>query len=158
MSSSKPSPKKPAAKSKAEIAPPVKIVDTQKDQHAKPGTEETPAKSTKEAHVSSPPSAKPSHETTLEPTAKPEAKAPAKPEAKAPAKPEAKAPAKPEAIANELAPAKGPKKDRNSKEAKKVEEPVSSIKSIDPNKRRIDTPEIQEKIRELIKLAKSRTI
>ena len=138
MSSSKPSPKKPAAKSKAEIAPPVKIVDTQKDQHAKPGTEETPAKSTKEAHVSSPPSAKPSHETTLEPTAKPEAKAPAKPEA----------------IANELAPAKGPKKDRNSKEAKKVEEPVSSIKSIDPNKRRIDTPEIQEKIRELIKLAK----
>jgi RNA polymerase primary sigma factor len=85
------------------------------------------------------------------PAKKPAAKsAPAPAPAKKPAKaaPEAKAPAK------KLAPAAAPAKAKKEKEvAAEVVEAKPAAKSKD-NKRRIDTPEIQEKIRELIKLAK----
>ncbi len=80
--------------------------------------------------------------------AKPAAKAapaPAKKPAKAAPAPEAKSPAKKPAPA---APAKGKKE-----AAAEVAEQPKPVSKKD-NKRRIDTPEIQEKIRELIKLAK----
>ena len=43
---------------------------------------------------------------------------------------------------------------KSKKSAVEVVEVKPAVKAADPNKRRIDTPEIQEKIRELIKLAK----
>jgi RNA polymerase primary sigma factor len=123
MSSSKPSPKKPASKTKDEAEPSKVTKDAAKvakpaasapkdEKPAKPPTKAAPAKAA----------------TSAKPAAKGDAKSPAKSEVKpAPktsTKPETKAPAEPK-------PSKA-----------------------DANKRRIDTPEIQEKIRELIKLAK----
>ena len=108
-------------------------------------------------------SAKPAAPKTTKAAAKPASK-PAKPETKAPAKPEpkkpqpkatkssAKAPAtKPTAQEAPAAPAAPAKAAKPSPEAK---EPKAAKTSTESPKRRIDTPEIQEKIRELIKLAK----
>ncbi len=123
MSSSKPSPKKPAVKTKA----------TAKETTA-PKVVKPAAKDDKRA--------------------KPAVKMPAKPEAKSPAK--AAAPAKPAADkkrkpAEKAAPATGKKA---VKETADSGETKATQRANESNKRRIDTPEIQEKIRELIKLAK----
>ncbi len=119
MSSSKPSPKKPASKTKDEADP--SKVTTDATKAAKPAA---PApKEEKKAKVPAKAASAPA-----KPAGKTDPKSPSKSEAKAgsksAAKPEPKATAEP----------KAPK--------------------ADANKRRIDTPEIQEKIRELIKLAK----
>ncbi|MEX1049196.1 MAG: RNA polymerase sigma factor region1.1 domain-containing protein, partial [Akkermansiaceae bacterium] len=110
---------------------------------------------------------KPSAKTVAKAPVKPAANAPAKTAAKAPAKTAAKAPVRPAAkapaksaekpaapspaaksAAKPAAPAKGKKETTHSGETK------ATTKAAESNKRRIDTPEIQEKIRELIKLAK----
>ena len=72
-------------------------------------------------------------------------------------KPHSKSDSKSGGTATAAAPRKEPGKAKESKESKKSKEivdPASLPKVADPTKRRIDTPEIQEKIRELIKLAK----
>jgi RNA polymerase primary sigma factor len=73
---------------------------------------------------------------------KPAVKTPVKAAEKAPAKPAEKAPAKPAPAAPVAA------------KPKEVKETKAVVKAPETPKRRIDTPEIQEKIRELIKLAK----
>jgi RNA polymerase primary sigma factor len=88
-----------------------------------------------------------SEKPAAKPAPKPAAKSEPKSEAKAPAKPEAKAASKPSSKSS---------KGTDGKASKTAAAPAPSSKpaKVDPNKRRIDTPEIQEKIRELIKLAK----
>ncbi len=163
MSSSKPSPKKPAAKSKAEAEKSRVPKETPKPvkssaSPAKPAA--APAKPAAKDAKASKPAAKSQ-------PAKPAPKAPAKPEPKAAAKPVSKAPAKVETKSAEkpatkesakpsaksdakAAAAKSP-----SKAAKDGSEATSAkLTKSEASKRRIDTPEIQEKIRELIKLAK----
>jgi RNA polymerase primary sigma factor len=135
MSAPKPSPKKSAAESKAETDHSKAKKIPAKDSKAKP-TAEKDAKSSKPAPVKAD-----AHKASAKTAPKPAAKAEVKPAAKPVAKPAPKADAKP------AAPAKA------AKEPKETSETKSSAKS-DANKRRIDTPEIQEKIRELIKLAK----
>ena len=157
MSSSKSSPKKPAVK------PQVKVPDAASPK--KPSKTPAPvvAKKKEKPVVKLPPSKAP---------AKPAAKASAKPEVKAPPKPEAKATPKteakttPKSIAKPLAkpapeakakPAEKTAAPETAKTKKDVKAPVVEAKPATKNsepKRRIDTPEIQEKIRELIKLAK----
>ncbi|MEI6819234.1 MAG: RNA polymerase sigma factor RpoD, partial [Verrucomicrobiota bacterium] len=86
--------------------------------------------------------------------AKPAAKAPAKPAAKAPAKPAAKAPATPAKQIGKTDSNKTKKETAVLTETPTATKTAKGAKPADTNKRRIDTPEIQEKIRELIKLAK----
>ena len=154
MSSSKPSPKKPAAKTKveAEKSKVAKDAPKEKPKAAKPAAapavkEEKPAKAAASA---------PSKSTPAKPAAPAKAPAPAKPaspaKAAAPAKDAAKPAAKSEAKSPAKADSKSPSKSGGKSESKPAAEPKSS--KADANKRRIDTPEIQEKIRELIKLAK----
>ncbi len=147
MSSPKPSPKKPAVKTKADAGKtpaPKKI--------SKP--EVMPAPSAKDAKAKKP---------VVNVPVKPVVKTPAKPEVKLPAKPAAdvKPAAVPKAKAPEKATSPAPAKPaaegakKPSKETKGSGETKATTRAAaDTNKRRIDTPEIQEKIRELIKLAK----
>ncbi len=151
MSSPKPSPKKPAVKTKADAGktpapkkvskPEVKTAPSAKDTKAKKPEVKVPAK------------------PVVKPPAKPEVKAPAKPVvatkplAKPAAAPKTKAPEKAAAPAPAKPAAEGSKK--ATKEIKESGETKATTRAAaDSNKRRIDTPEIQEKIRELIKLAK----
>jgi RNA polymerase primary sigma factor len=114
---------------------------------------------------------KPTVKAPAKPAAKPAAKAPAKPAVKsaAPAKPVAKAPAKSPAPAKPAVAVKAKPAEKPAPEKPKATKPVvperagketkattdaKASKASDTPKRRIDTPEIQEKIRELIKLAK----
>jgi RNA polymerase primary sigma factor len=130
MSASKPSPKKPAAKSKV-VAEKSKV--------------------TKDASKGVKPAAK---TPSIKKSPKSPAKTDAKPAAGKPApKTETKTVNKPAAGDKSQAPAKAPKAPKDSKESKETVEIKPSPKA-ESNKRRIDTPEIQEKIRELIKLAK----
>ncbi len=173
--SSKPTAKKPAAKKPTKAAPKAATVKKA------PAPKTTPAKKTpapkaapaKKAPVKKSPAKpepkkaapKPTAAPAKKPVAKPAAKpAPAKPvakklpDAKAPAKAIEKAPKPPEK------PAKAPEKAAKApvvKPTKTAEKPVAETpapakgkKGEKAEKRRIDTPEIQEKIRELIKLAK----
>ncbi|BCU78289.1 RNA polymerase sigma factor RpoD [Luteolibacter sp. LG18] len=148
-----PAKSKPAAKKPAPKAAPAKAP-------AKPAPKAAPKAPAKPAPKTAPKAAKPAPKAAPKAPAKP---APAKPASKAPAKPEpkevkkpaapAKAPAKPEpkAAAKPAAPAKGAAK--ASAESTGTEKAPAKVIS-EQSKRRIDTPEIQEKIRELIKLAK----
>ncbi|MGL4401363.1 MAG: RNA polymerase sigma factor RpoD [Luteolibacter sp.] len=139
MSSSKPSPKKPAAKPTVKVpAVASKIKKPAKDEAVAKGK-----KITKPAVVLPAPKA----------VAKPVVKVPTKAIIKPPAKPEPKPAAKPTAKVTPPAPAKKPKESKPS-HALSAAESKATTKGDDTNKRRIDTPEIQEKIRELIKLAK----
>ncbi|RYD18147.1 MAG: RNA polymerase sigma factor RpoD [Verrucomicrobiaceae bacterium] len=172
MSSSKPSPKKSAAKPQVKVpkaAPkgeskPAKPVVVTKDSKAKKPTVVVPApKAASKAKPVVKPApvkaaaAKPAVKPA--PAAKP---APAKPAAAAkpaPAKPAVKpAAAKPvveaksKAVEKAVAPVKAKKDGKEAKEQQPEAKPVSKVS--EASKRRIDTPEIQEKIRELIKLAK----
>jgi RNA polymerase primary sigma factor len=169
MANQKASSKKPAAKAKAPA--PAK---------SKPAASKPAAKPAKPAPKAAAKPAKPAPKSAAK---KPVAKAPAqaaakKPEVKAPAKKPAAATAKPAAKPGPVAPAKPEAKPATKAvEAKKpaaapakpdakaakpagktpapAVDPKASAKPIsDQTKRRIDTPEIQEKIRELIKLAK----
>ncbi len=158
MSSAKTSSKKPAAQTKNEAA---------KSRTAKPTeTEKVPAKGTKAQPKTDPPAenAKPQKaHAAAKPTAKTTApKSPAKPSA-APlpqtAKPlpktEKAAPKTAKPAAKTQKPAgKEAKPAKPTAETKPAPEAKPSAKTADAKKRRIDTPEIQEKIRELIKLAK----
>ncbi len=131
MSSSKSSSKKPVVK------PPVKVpktTDKEETKAAKPAVK-TAAKEVKVVT--------PAAKAAAEPKAKAVPAAKAKPVVKPAAKPPEKAKAEPAAKA---APAKTKK---DSKETAATESAEA-----EGGKRRIDTPEIQEKIRELIKLAK----
>ncbi|HEX7260255.1 MAG TPA: RNA polymerase sigma factor RpoD [Luteolibacter sp.] len=98
------------------------------------------------------PAVKVPEKTAAKIPAKPAVKTP-EPVAKVPAKPAVKAPAKP---AVEARPVEKAAPAKQKKEIKEVAEskPAVTKTSSDTAKRRIDTPEIQEKIRELIKLAK----
>jgi RNA polymerase primary sigma factor len=144
MSSSKSSPKKAAPKTQPEAAksrtdktgkeapkpavPKAKVTAPAKPAKAAPAAARKPA--APKAAAGSPPAAKAAGAAVEKPAAK--AKPAAKPAA-APAARDAKTTAKPSKEAGEGKPA---------------------AVAEDSNKRRIDTPEIQEKIRELIKLAK----
>jgi len=133
MSSSNPSPESPAEKSKAKKSketPDAPVKNTSKT--AKPKPVATPDKKVV-----------PKTPATKEP--KPVAK-PA-PKTAAPKKPEVTSPAKTPAKAKSASATKNPKISEEPK-------PVAKTTPDAAPKRRIDTPEIQEKIRELIKLAK----
>ena len=163
MSSSKPSPKKPVVK------PPVKAPAVNQPEEIEDKTELTkvaPAAATPEVKLpkKKPEIKQPAPKTTAkEPAAvtpksnsteevTPTAAAPAvaptptkpSPAPKAKSAPAVKPAPKP------AAPAKAKKETKDVKEAPEAK----PTKAADTNKRRIDTPEIQEKIRELIKLAK----
>ena len=183
MPSSKPSSKKsaakkPAAKPKASAAKPKASTPKTKAAAAKP----KPAASKAPAKKVSKPAAKaPAKKPAAKPTTKPAAKAPTKAPVKTPAKAPVKAPTK-TAPAKKPEPTK-PAPATASKDAAKTttaaatkttsaasknntapvtpptkgEKPPAEPKAGKAGaskKRRIDTPEIQEKIRELIKLAK----
>ncbi len=177
MPSTKPSSDKSANKSKAEAEKTKKPVVVEKSAKPKSPAPETTVKSKTATHsVKSTPAKaapKPPAKAPAKPTpaATPTAKASAKPTPAA--TPTAKAPVKKVEAATPPAPAKvetktpakktekpvsHAKADEHSKSAAKdspaTAEPKSQAKPLDGGKRRIDTPEIQEKIRELIKLAK----
>ncbi|MES2659035.1 MAG: RNA polymerase sigma factor RpoD [Verrucomicrobiota bacterium] len=141
MSSSKSSSKKPAAK------PQVKVpkAATKEDAKAKKSVPADKDAKTKKPKVVVP-APKAAVKPVVKPAAKPVVKVAAKPAVKsvvaATAEVKSKAPEK-------VSTAKAKKETKDAVEAK----PVVG-KASDANKRRIDTPEIQEKIRELIKLAK----
>jgi RNA polymerase primary sigma factor len=172
MANQKASSKKPAAKAKP--AAPAKSKPAAKKPAAKEAKAAKPAPKAAKPEAKKP-AAKPAPKTAAKPAAKqPEVKkAPAKPAAKEVKKAEPKRPvAKPEPKAEVKAPAKKETKPAAKPEAtkpvaKKVEAVQEKVAKEEPkaagatkkdgseaNKRRIDTPEIQEKIRELIKLAK----
>jgi len=142
MSSSKTSPKKPAPKTKNEAA---------KSRTAKPvKTEKSAAKTIKAQPKAAKPAAKPAPaKVSSKPATKPAAAAKSKP-----AKPAAKAEKPAAKPSKEAKSAKPAAEVKASADAKPASEAKPSAKAADPKKRRIDTPEIQEKIRELIKLAK----
>jgi RNA polymerase primary sigma factor len=155
MSSAKPTPKNSSSKSKAAVSAGKGAKDAGKSaKTAKPAAKEVKKPAPKPAPK--PAAAKKPEPKPAKPAAKPAAKAPAKPEPKAAAKPSAKPSAAPAAKSQPKPAAKSdPKaaaKPETPKDAKEVSESKPSAK--DNRKRRIDTPEIQEKIRELIKLAK----
>ncbi|HEY1121202.1 MAG TPA: RNA polymerase sigma factor RpoD [Haloferula sp.] len=140
-----------AAKSKA----------TKPTSKAKPAPAKKPAAAPAKAKKPAAP-AKPAKKPEAKPVAKkpaPKAAAPAKPakpapKAAAPAKVE-KAPAKPVKAAEAPKKAEAKKGDSKATEPKKVDGVAAEAPArADGEKPRIDTPEIQEKIRELIKLAK----
>ncbi len=107
----------------------------------KPKAKAVPAEKTKVKAAGTAPKPKAAPKAAPAPAQKPATAAPAAPEPKATAKKPVPVPAP--------APTKAKKKKDEVVEV--VEQPKVSKKD---NKRRIDTPEIQEKIRELIKLAK----
>ena len=130
----KPAPKSPPAKP-APTKPAAAPVKSKPSKTAVASTPKGPAHKPAKAPATPPP-AKSTPTPAKAPTKAAAAKTPAKPAA---AKPQPKAEAKPAApakAATPAAPAKAP------------------AKTAETAKRRIDTPEIQEKIRELIKLAK----
>ncbi|HEY8991669.1 MAG TPA: RNA polymerase sigma factor region1.1 domain-containing protein, partial [Luteolibacter sp.] len=178
MANQKASSKKPAAKAtsaapKSKPAAAKKPAAKAEKPAPKAAKAEKPAASKPAAKVAKPakpepkktPAAKPVKAAAAKPAPKAAATAPVKAEAKKPAakpapkveakkpepkKPESKAPAKAEA-----------KQPEPKKTASKQPEPAKAdaaapkaTKTSEASKRRIDTPEIQEKIRELIKLAK----
>ncbi len=167
MSSSKSSAKKPASKPKAAAPVKAKVSKSAPAKETKPQAKPAPvAKDAKAKPAAPAPKKEAPAKSAPKETPKPAAKAPEKaPEAK-PAKPAATAEvkAKPPEKASEksTAPAaktatKAPEKSQKasaSKPATAEATPASNKKSKAEPKRRIDTPEIQEKIRELIKLAK----
>ncbi|MES2982392.1 MAG: RNA polymerase sigma factor RpoD [Verrucomicrobiota bacterium] len=150
---------KPASKAKPIQASPKKVAKPPaKPQASKPAEVKKVAAKKSAASTPKAPAAKVS-----KPVAKTVSKPAAKPVAPAPKTPEKKAPA-----AKTAAPApKAPEKKSSDKPASKAKQSIAEIlaasqpganKEVKPAKkdpkRRIDTPEIQEKIRELIKLAK----
>jgi RNA polymerase primary sigma factor len=155
--------KKPAPASKATSKKPVKAAAT-------PNKKTAPAKAPASKAKPAKPAVKPAPKA---PAPKSKPKAAAKPAVPSTAKPVAKSapasPAKPAAKAAAPAPSAA-KSAQDTKKSKgpSQPEPSSAVKAIAadakptpaadasgaPGKRRIDTPEIQEKIRELIKLAK----
>ena len=138
MASPKSSPKKPAAKPKAKAGK-----DRVPEGKAKPDSKGSKAVTKKPAPAAQAPTAKST-----------KAKKPADPVKKTPEKQPAKKPEK-KAASAEAAPAKPSKATaKAAAEPKAPAAPETQAKAADSNKRRIDTPEIQEKIRELIKLAK----
>ncbi len=142
MSSSKSSSKKPAAK------PVVKVpkVATKEDSKAKKKEEPAKAEKAKKPKVVVP---APKASAAPAPKAKPVVEAKVKAPAKTPT-PKAKTDVK---ETKESKSKVAPKETKEVKE-KPVAEAKPAGKAGDTSKRRIDTPEIQEKIRELIKLAK----
>jgi RNA polymerase primary sigma factor len=157
---SKAAPTKASSKTAAKPAPKAKA---SKPADVKKAAPKKPAAPSPKAVV------KPVAKTAAKPVAKPTAPAPKAPEKKAPAaKPAAPAPEKKAAAAKPAAPAaKAPEKKAPEKSTSKAKQSIAeilaasqpgAIKETKPSKkdpkRRIDTPEIQEKIRELIKLAK----
>jgi len=175
----KPSPKKvakPIAKPKASKPAEVKKVAAKKP--AAPAPKAPASKTSKPVAKTAPKpvaktAAKPVAKTAAsKPATKSAAPAPKAPEKKAaavkPATPAPKAPEKKATTAKPAAPTpKAPEKKSSDKPASKAKQTIAEIlaasqpganKEIKPSKkdpkRRIDTPEIQEKIRELIKLAK----
>jgi len=145
---SKPAPKAPAPKKAVKPAA------------AKKPAAKAPAKSAVKTPVK--PAAKaPAKPVVKTPAKAPEkavAKAPEKPVAKTPAKPATKAPEAPKAAAAEVKAATASKTSKGNSKSKASAESAAPAPAPVPEKgakkRRIDTPEIQEKIRELIKLAK----
>ncbi len=169
MANQKASSKKPAAKAKAPA--PAKSKPAASKPAAKPAKPAPKAAAKPAKPAPKPVAKKPVAKAPAQTAAKkPEVKAPAKKPAAAPAKPAAKpapvAPGKPEAKpATKAVEAKKPTAAPAKPDAKAAKpaaktpapavDPKASAKPIsDQTKRRIDTPEIQEKIRELIKLAK----
>jgi RNA polymerase primary sigma factor len=179
MSSAKPTPKTSSSKSKVavsagkgtkQVAKPAKPAakEVKKPSAAKPAPKPPVAKKpeAKPAKPAAKPAAKPTAKPAVKAPAKPEpkpvakkpeakpapAKAPAKPEPAPAAKPQPKPAAKPQPKPAAKSDPKSPAKPDTPKETKENTDSKSSSK--DNRKRRIDTPEIQEKIRELIKLAK----
>ena len=174
MANQKASSKKPAAKAtpaapKSKPAAAKKPAVKAEKPAPKAAKAEKPAASKPAAKVAKPakpepkktPAAKPVKAAAAKPAPKAAAKTPVKAEAKKPApkveakkpepkKPEPKAPAKAEAKQPE------PKKPatKQPEPAKAEAAAPKTTKTSEASKRRIDTPEIQEKIRELIKLAK----
>ena len=172
--SSKTTAKKSAAKKPTKAAPkvaPAKKTPTPKAAPAKKSTaKKSPAKPETKKAAPKPkaapakkPAAKPAAKPVTKPAAKPAAKPVTKavtkklPYSKTSAKPAGKAPKPPEK------PAKAPEKAAKAPEVKtkaaqkpeaEAPAPTKGKKGEKGEKRRIDTPEIQEKIRELIKLAK----
>jgi RNA polymerase primary sigma factor len=154
MSSSKSSPKKAAPKTQAAAAK-SRTDKTGKEaaKTTKPKAKATaPAKPAKAAALPDKKPAKPAAPPAKKPAAKPEVR---KPAAKPAAAKTAGAPG--EKTAAKARPAAAPPAKEakpSSKPSKDAAETKPAPTAEDSNKRRIDTPEIQEKIRELIKLAK----
>ncbi len=151
MSSSKPSPKKPVAKPQVKVpkvAAPKEVAKTAK-----------PVQTVKDAKAKKPVvvvlAAKPAV-NVKDATTKPVEKTPAKPAAKPVVKPAVKVvPAKSSTVAKPKTTEKPIAETKSKKETKDNAEIKPETKNTKgDSKRRIDTPEIQEKIRELIKLAK----
>ena len=161
---SKPAPKAPAPKKATKPAA------TKKPAAKAPAKPAAKAPAKPAAKAPAKPAAKAPAKPAAKAPAKPEAKAPTKPAGKASVKPEAKAPAKPAIKAPEkpaankapeapkAAPAtktsKGGSKSQASADSASTTPTPAPVLDKGAKKRRIDTPEIQEKIRELIKLAK----
>jgi RNA polymerase primary sigma factor len=171
MSSSKSSQKKPAVKTKAGATDPAAAKSVSKG--AKPVVKPpvvTKAEKTKKPIVIVPakPVVKTPAKSEIKPTPKPTtpvkpvvAKKPTTPSKPAATPKEAaskKTPVETKAKTPDKSPAPTPKKTvkdaKDAKDAKEPTEPKATTRAAEPVKRRIDTPEIQEKIRELIKLAK----
>jgi RNA polymerase primary sigma factor len=153
MSSSKPAPKKAAVKPQVKVPkaadPKEKVSDpkTKKPLIVMPAHKPAVVKST--PVVQEAPAAKPTVATKPVPVAKATPKAVPKPVAKVPTKALVETKVKAGERTVSAAPAKSKKDTKDSSDAKSDGKPVKG-----ESKRRIDTPEIQEKIRELIKLAK----
>jgi RNA polymerase primary sigma factor len=162
MSSAKPSPKKTPSKTKIEAvkAKPAKSAKSDKDaaKNSKPAQPVKVAKAAVPAKTV--PGAKPTKSAAPVKTAAPvKAAAPAKPVKAAPTPTPAVVPAGKSKSSTKVAEVKTPSKPEKHSATKDAKVSAESseqpkTKGKDANKRRIDTPEIQEKIRELIKLAK----
>ena len=110
-----------------------------------------PAKPSKEANQTKP-SAEPSGDApSVKVSAPPPSKSAAAPHTEPPASAAAQTPAQSSPVTPPKSSAKAAKEPKPGAEAKPA---VKATKGAETPKRRIDTPEIQEKIRELIKLAK----
>jgi len=144
MPSSKPSPKKPAVKPK---------VSTPKAAAPKEKTKPKLKVNVKSSAVKKPVVVVPTPKAKTKPVVKPAPKA----VVKTPAKPkvaEKHAPTATKSTPTPRSAAPTPAKKDAKKDAKATPEAKPAAKGTENPKRRIDTPEIQEKIRELIKLAK----
>ena len=160
MSSSKPSPKKTVVKPQVKVPKAVqpkeaapKVVASAKQSDQKPEKPLVKVPAAKAPLIAKPPAVKKAPAAAKVPAVKapsPNVTAPAKSKPVSNDEPAPKLAAKTAAETKSKAPEKSP-----SSKAKKEKEPAES-KIVKPAeaKRRIDTPEIQEKIRELIKLAK----
>jgi RNA polymerase primary sigma factor len=148
---SKPAAKKPAAKETKAAKPAPKAAKPEaKKSAAKPAPKAAAKPVAKKPEVKKAPATPVVKKAAEKPVTKAPAKVEAKAEAKAPAKKETKPTAKPEAT-KPAAKKPEPTSGKSAKEELKAGAPKEAS---DATKRRIDTPEIQEKIRELIKLAK----